>query len=68
MDFCSVLCGSLDRRGVCGRMATYLSTAGSFHCLPETVTTLFVNLLYPNTKQKVLKKAKSRGESYKQSS
>ena len=41
--------------GMRGRMHTCVCTAESLHCSPETITTLFVNHLYPNTKQKVLK-------------
>ena len=36
-----------------GRMDTYICMAESLHCSPETITTLFVNWLYSNTKQKV---------------
>ena len=49
---CSVLRGSLDGRGVWGRMNTCLCMAESLCYSPETVITLFVNQLYPNTKQK----------------
>ena len=45
-ELCSVLCGSLD--GVWGRMDTCTCMAESLHCSPETLTTLFVNRLYPN--------------------
>ena len=37
---CSMLCGSLDARGVWGRMDTCLCMAESLHCSPETTTTL----------------------------
>ena len=47
---CSVLCGSLDGRGVCGEMDTCICMAEFLCCSPETITTLFVNQLYPNTK------------------
>ena len=50
MELGSVLCGGLDGRGVWGRMDTCDCMTGSLHCSPETVTTLFVNCLYPNTK------------------
>ena len=46
MELYSMLCGSLDGREVWGRM----HMAESLHCLPETIITLFVNQLYPNTK------------------
>ena len=42
-------------QGGVGTMHTCVCTAESLHCSPETITTLFVNQLYPNTKQKVLK-------------
>ena len=45
---CSMLCGSLDGRGVWGRMATCIYMAESLPCLPETITT------HPNTKFKVI--------------
>ena len=43
MELCSILCGSLDWRGVWRRMDTYICTAESLHCWPETITKLFVN-------------------------
>ena len=47
---CSVLCGSLGGRGVWGRKDTCVRVAESLRCPPETITALFVNWLYPNTK------------------
>ena len=47
MELCSMLCGSLDGRGVEGRMDTCVCVAESFPCPPETVTNI-VNWLYPN--------------------
>ena len=52
MELCSMICGNLDGRGVCGRMDTCTHMAESLRCSPETITTLFVNQLYPNTKFK----------------
>ena len=43
MELCSVLCGSLDDRGVWGRMDTCICMAESFRCSPETVTTLLIS-------------------------
>ena len=40
---CSVLCGSLDGRGVWERMDTCIHMAESLHCPPETITTLFIS-------------------------
>ena len=34
-ELCSVLCGSLDGRGVWGRMDTCVYIAESLHCSPE---------------------------------
>ena len=50
MELCSMLCGSLDGKGVCGGMDTCICMAESHHCSPETITTLFVNRLYPDIK------------------
>ena len=47
---CSMLCGSLDEKGVQGRMDTWIRMAESLHYSPETITTLLVNQLYPNTR------------------
>ena len=41
-ELCSVLCGSLDGRGVWGRMDTRICMAESLPCSPETVTTLLI--------------------------
>ena len=40
MELCSVLYGSLDGRGVWGRMDACICMAESLHCSPETITTL----------------------------
>ena len=47
---CSMLCGDLEGRGVWARMDTDICMAESLCCSPETITTLFVNWLYPSTK------------------
>ena len=49
-ELCSVLCDSLDGSEVWGRMDVCIFTVESLCCSPETVTTLFVNWLYPNAK------------------
>ena len=54
-----MLCGSLDGRGVWGRMDTCISMAESLHCPPEIVTTLFSG--YTPIKNKNLKKKKKTG-------
>ena len=43
MELCSMLCGSLDGKGVWGRMDTCICMAESFHCSPETTTTLLIS-------------------------
>ena len=44
-DHCLMLCGSLDRRGVWGRMYTFMCMAESLFCLPETITTLLIGYI-----------------------
>ena len=39
-ELCSISCGSLDGRGVWGRMDTRICMAESLCCSPETITTL----------------------------
>ena len=41
-EVCSVLCASLNGRGVCRRMNTCPCTAESLCCSPETTTTLLM--------------------------
>ena len=40
MKLCSMLCGSVDGRGVWRRMETCICMAESLYCSPETITTL----------------------------
>ena len=40
MELCSMICSSLDGKGVWGRMETGIHIAESSHCLLETITTL----------------------------
>ena len=54
-ELCSVLCCSLDKKGLFGRMETCIGMAESLHCPPETITTfslhwIYNNLIFPNTK------------------
>ena len=44
----SMLCGSLDGRGVWGKMDTCMYMAESLCCSPPTIRTLFINWLCPN--------------------
>ena len=41
-ELCSRLCGSLDGRGIWGRMDTCIGMAESLHCSPEIITTLLI--------------------------
>ena len=41
-ELCLILCGSLDGRGVWGRMDTCICKAESLCCPPEAVTTLLI--------------------------
>ena len=38
-----MLCGSLDWRGVWGRMDTHICMSESLYCLPETITILLIS-------------------------
>ena len=42
MELCSMLCASLDGRGVWGRKHTCVCMAESLCCPPETITTLLI--------------------------
>ena len=42
MELCSVLCGSLDRRGVWGRMDTCVCMAESFCLSLEMITAVLI--------------------------
>ena len=44
-ELCSMLCGSLDRRGVWERMDTRICIAESLHCLSETISTLLIGYI-----------------------
>ena len=59
-----MLCDSLDGRGVWEKMETYICMPEFLHCSPETITTLFVNQLCPNTNKK-LKKGTESGKGRK---
>ena len=41
-ELCSMLCGSLDGRGVWGRKDTWICMAESLCCAPETITTVLI--------------------------
>ena len=44
-ELCSMLCGSLDGRGVWGRMDTCICMAESLCCAPKTITTLLIGYI-----------------------
>ena len=58
MELCSVLCGSLDGRGLWGRTGTGICMAKSLHCSPETTTTLLTD--YSSIQNKKFKVKKKR--------
>ena len=65
---CSKSCGSLDGRGVWGRMDTCTCVAEPLHCSPETITSLLMNYSpMQNKKFKILFKFKKKksGEKFK---
>lgn len=67
MEFCSMLYGSLDGRGVWERTDTCIWMVETLHsCSTETITTLLVNHLY--SKIKGYKKERSLGYHLKQNS
>ena len=43
MELCSMLCGSLDGKGVWGRMYTCISMTESLSCPPETITASLIS-------------------------
>ena len=51
-ELCSMLCGSLDGRGVWGRMDTCICMTESLHGLPETITTLLIGYTPIQNKKK----------------
>ena len=59
-ELCSVLCESLDGRGVWGRMDTCMCVAESLHCSHETITILLMS--YPLIKIKKFQVKKKEEE------
>ena len=53
-ELCSMSCGSLERRGVWGRMDTWTCMVESLCCSPETITTLLIS--YTPIRNKMFKK------------
>ena len=58
MELYSMLCGSLDGRGVWGRKDTSICMAESLACTPETITTLLIG--YTSYETTGLKKKKKK--------
>ena len=60
LEFCSMLCGSLDGKGVWGRMDMYgcicICIVESLHCSPETITTLLIGYTPTQNKKFKIKK------------
>ena len=54
MELCSMLCGSLDGRGVWKRMDTCTCMAESLHCSPATITPLLIGFTTTTTTTKLL--------------
>ena len=54
MELCSMLCGSLDGRGIWERIDACMCMAESLHCAPKTITTLLIG--YNPTQNKNFKK------------
>ena len=59
-ELCSISHGSLDGRGVWGRMDTCVCVAESLCCLPEIITTVLIG--YTQTQNKWLKNNNNNGK------
>ena len=46
MELCSLLCCSLDGRGVWGKIDICIYMAEFLHCSPETITTLLISCIW----------------------
>ena len=57
MELCSMLCGSLNERGVWGRMDTCICMAESLHHSPETITALLIGYTPIQNLKKLFKAA-----------
>ena len=51
-----MLCGSLDRREIWGRVATCICTAESLHYSPETITALLIGYTSIQNERLIFKK------------
>ena len=62
-ELCLMLFDSLDGRRVWGRMDTCICISESLFCLPETITTLLINLTpIQNKNFKIIKKKVLKGK------
>ena len=59
MELCSTLFGSLDEKGVLGRMDTCICMAESLHCSPETNTTLLMGYILIQNQKFIIEKKKN---------
>ena len=59
MELCSTLFGSLDEKGVLGRMDTCICMAESLHCSPETNTTLLMGYILIQNQKFIIEKKKT---------
>ena len=68
MELCSLLCASLDGRGIWMRMGTCMFMAESLHCSPETITILLIGYAHrpppPPPQKKTTKKTKQNSKVY----
>ena len=63
MELCSILCGSLDERGVWGRTDPCICMVEFLRCSPEIITSLLIGYIpIQNKKLKKLKKKKRKKE------
>ena len=62
MELCSMLCGSLDGRGIWERMDAGIRMAEFVRCSPETITTLFIS--YTLIQNKKFKQQQKRAPNF----
>ena len=63
-ELCSMLCDSLDGRGVQGRMGTCICMSESLCCPPETITTLLIGYTSIQNKVRSQKNSAQSNSSY----
>ena len=60
-EVCSMLHGSLDGRGVWGRMDTCICMTGSLHCSCETVTTWLIGYSPIQNESLIIRRSQCEG-------